>query len=100
MKKIKSIHQLKEEKKRLKHRQAELESRIRGNWTELKSMVKPAGLAKDLYCSMMNGKAAEKTCDSNVVGSTINFFFSSLAKKITEKAGEKLNSLFGKKDKH
>lgn len=92
MKKIKNICQLKEEKKRLKHRQAELENRIRGNWVELKSMLKPAGLAKDLYCSMMDGKAAEKTGDNNVLGSTLNFFFVSLAKKIAEKAGEKLKS--------
>lgn len=98
MKKIKSIHQLKAEKKRIKQQQAELEKKIRGNWVDLKESLKPANFAKETYSKIINDKAETNLNGGNFFKSTLNYGITLLAKKITDKAGEKLNNLFrGKK---
>jgi hypothetical protein len=97
MKKIKSIQQLKAEKKRLLHRQAELETRIRGQWSGLKANLKPGVLLKEAF----NRPAAmsSETGSDNLLKSTISYGLSLLSKKITEKAGDKIADLFKKKKK-
>lgn len=97
MKKIKSIRQLKAEKKRLQQQQAELEHRITGQWVALKSSLKPASLAKNAYNTMMDNKAEANYNDGSILKSTLNYGISLLTKKFTEKAGEKLGKLFSKK---
>lgn len=97
MKKIKSIKHLKEEKKRLHRRQAELEQKISGQWSALRSSLRPATLARDAYNKMMDDKAEENYNNGSILKSTLNYGISLLTKKFTEKAGEKLGKLFSKK---
>jgi hypothetical protein len=49
MEKIKSIKQLNKEKDRLKNRQSELKNLIASDWTNLKTAMKPAGIAKRMF---------------------------------------------------
>lgn len=97
MRKIKSISQLKQEKKRIKQQQTELENKIRGNWIELKESLNPANIAKEAYSKVMDNKAEANLSGDNVFKSTLNYGITLLAKKFTDKAGEKLDRLFKKK---
>jgi Flp pilus assembly protein CpaB len=97
MKKIKSIGQLKAEKKRLALHQAHLENKLRGQWTDLKVSLKPANIAKEAYSSVMNNKAAENNNTDSIFKSTLNYGVSLLTKKITDTAGKQLSKLFAKK---
>lgn len=96
MKKIKSIHQLKAEKLRIKKRRAELEDSIRENWTGLKATLKPSSLAKEAYNDILDHQAEANLKGDGVLRSTLNYGISLLAKKITTKAGDKLGKLFKK----
>jgi cell division septum initiation protein DivIVA len=98
MKKIKSIHQLKAEKKRIKDRQAELERSIRSNWSALKESVQPSHLAKEAFSKATDNTAG--TNDGNILKSTFTYAMTMLAKKLADKAEDKLGKLFaGKKRK-
>lgn len=97
MKKIKSIEQLKAEKKRIMLREEELEAKIRGDWTALKEAIKPASVAKEAYSKFLDKKAETNyNGEENIFKSTLNYGISLLAKKFSEKAGEKLDKLFKK----
>jgi len=101
MKKIKSIKQLKAEKKRLRLRQTELEDKIQNDWAELKETIKPVSVMKEAYNKFMDKEAeANLNGEVNIFKSTLNYGISLMAKKFTEKAGEQLDKLFKKrKDK-
>ena len=94
MKKIKSIKQLKAEKKRLKIRTAELEYKVRGNWTELKECLRPLNIAKDAIGSIFKSKAAAKIHEDSILKSSFTYGISLLAAKFMEKAGNILNKKF------
>lgn len=96
MKKIKSIHQLKAEKKRIKQQRTELEKQIRTNWSELKDSVKPSNLAKEAYGKVLENRTEANLNEGCLLKKTINYGITLLAKKITDKAGQKLGSLFKK----
>ncbi len=97
MKKIKSIHELKAEKKRLRHQQVILEDKIRDNWKELKSSVKPVNLAKDAWHGFVEKKTAAFFSGDDILKSTFTYGIALLAQKMGAKAKEKLDSLFKKK---
>lgn len=97
MKKIKSIQQLKAEKKRIARQQADLESKLRGQWTDLKVSLKPANIAREAYSTVMNNKAAENNNTESILKSTLNYGVSLLTKKITDTAGKHLGKLFARK---
>lgn len=99
MKKIRSKKQLRAEKKRMKLRQEELEKKIRSKWNELKETLRPMNMAKDTFSKVMENKAEENLKDESVLKSTIRYGVSLLAKKFTDKAGEKFEWMFRKNGK-
>jgi uncharacterized protein YllA (UPF0747 family) len=99
MKKIRSKKQLQAEKKRMKLRQEELEKKIRSKWNEVKDSLKPMNFAKESFSKIMQDKAEENLKDESVLKSTIRYGVSLLAKKFTDKAGEKFDWMFRKNGK-
>lgn len=99
MKKIRSKKQLRAEKKRMKLRQEELEKKIRSKWNDLKETLRPINMAKDTFSKVMENKAEENLKDESVLKSTIRYGVSLLAKKFTDKAGEKFEWMFRKNGK-
>jgi|GEM_PF-2065713 len=97
MKKIKNIPELKAEKKRLRHQQAALEDKIRGNWKELKNSVKPVNLAKEAWQDLVEKKTAAFFNGDNVLKSTLTYGVTLLAQKMGAKAKEKFTDLFKKR---
>lgn len=97
MMKIKSIHQLKAEKKRLKKQQVELENKISGKWTELRESLTPANIVKEAYNKVIENKTEANLNGKSVLKNTITYGITLLAKKFTDKAEEKINELFKKK---
>lgn len=98
MKKIKSIQQLRAEKKRLKQEVEERENTIRVNWLQLKETLKPANMAKGALSKVLNDKTADNMNGESVLKNTFTYGVSLLAKKIADKAGEKFDKLFKKKN--
>ncbi len=96
MRKIKSIHQLQAEKKRLKQQQAELENKLRDNWGGLKDSLKPAQIAKEAFSSVVENKMGFTPNGESILKNTLHYGIALLAKKITTRATEKLDKLFGK----
>lgn len=96
MKKINSISDLKQEKRRLQMRQEALEKNIRNNWEGLQKSVKFSAVVKDAYSNLMNHKAAENLKDNSIINSTLQYGIALLAEKISSKAGEKLKKFFKK----
>lgn len=99
MKKIKSIRQLQNEKKRIKLREEELEKKIRSNWSELKESIKPAAIAKDTFSKVMRDKTEDNVNGESVLKSTFTYGMSLLAKKFADKAGERFDKMFKKNSK-
>lgn len=95
MRKISSLRDLKKEKKRVRKRQEELETTIRQNWTSLKQQLRPGTMAKEALHTAMDSKKEEYT-GNNLFKETLQFGISLLAKKFTDKAGEKLTTIFSK----
>ena len=96
MKKIKNIKQLKAEKKRIKQQQEELEKKMSGNWKELKECLRPANIAKDVIGSILRNKTEKSVDDDDVFKSSFTYGVNLLAKKISDKAREKLSKVFMK----
>lgn len=96
MKKIKSIKQLREEKKCLKQQQIDLEKKIQNSWNELKVYLKPANMATDTLNEVIKKGTASNLNDNSILKNTFTYGFTLLAKKIAEKAEIKLNKLFKK----
>ena len=99
MKKIKNKKQLRTEKRRIKARQEELEKRIRNQWNELKESLRPVNLAKETFQNLLQNKTEKNWEDESLLKTTIKYGISLLAKKFTDKAGEKFESLFKKNGK-
>jgi hypothetical protein len=96
MKKIKSIKQLRAEKKRIKLEQSEIENKMREHWTELKETVRPANIAREAIGSIFRKKTTENQPESKLLNTAINFGVGLLAGNLTEKALQKLGKIFTK----
>lgn len=96
MKKIKSIKQLKAEKKRIMQRQEELEDKIRSNWKELKENLRPVNIVKDSFSSFMKGRTEDNLYGDGFVKNAFTYGITLLAKKFVDKTGVKLGKLFKK----
>jgi hypothetical protein len=99
MKKIKNKKQLQEEKKRIKIRKTELEKKMQSQWNGLKDSLRPVNIAKDTFSSFLDKKAVENLADESILKSTLNYGISLMAKKFTDKAGEKFKWFFKKNGK-
>jgi hypothetical protein len=98
MKKIKSIKQLRAEKKWLKERQDELEGKISSNWKELKEGLKPVNIAREAIDSFLKKKTEKNLSSDGFLKNTVAYGFSMLAKKFVDITGEKFSKTF-RKDK-
>jgi hypothetical protein len=96
MKKIKSIKQLKAEKRRIKDRQAELENKISSNWKELKENLKPVNIVKDVFGKIMKGKTTDNLYGDGFIKNALTYGVTLLAKKMVDKTGSKLGNIFKK----
>lgn len=96
MKKIRSIRQLKMEKKRIRQEQDELENKIRSNWGDLKNNLRPATIAKDTLSSFIHNKTEQKQQEDGILKSAFTYGLTLLAKKFADKAGNRLNKIFKK----
>lgn len=87
MKKYKSIQQLKEDKKILTRRKAELEKAIRYDWRDVKESLNPVQLATGLFAKREHKKA--DTQSSSVLQDTITgiaeTYFEKLAGKFEQR---------------
>ncbi len=96
MKKINSKMQLKAEKRRIKIRQEELEKKIRSQWDELKESLRPVNIAKETFQKVLQNKTEKNLEDESIFKSTLKYGISLLAKRFTDKAGEKFEWIFKK----
>ena len=96
MNKIKNIKQLKEEKKRIKQRQEDLEKKISGNWLEVKDSLRPVNIAKQAIGSILVNKTASVLNGGSLLKSALTFGLTLMAKKFTTNAGEKIGRFFKK----
>ena len=92
MKKFKNAKQLKEEKKRLKMRQAELEKAIRYDWRDVKDSLKPKNIAGQVMAGLRGEKEPGNRSESGILSEMAAKFASRLATK----AEDKLMGKFGK----
>jgi citrate synthase len=90
VKKIKSIKQLKAEKKRLKQRQAELEEEIRNKWNGLKENLKPMNIVKGTLNGIMKSRTEDNLYGEGFVRNAITYGVTVLANKLLNKAGSML----------
>jgi cell division septum initiation protein DivIVA len=91
MKPIHSIKQLRKEKKRMQHRVEELETRLKEDWEELKYNLKPGHLARETLSMVTR---AEKRKKRGVLKTVLSVGAHLLARKLANKADEKLDHLF------
>jgi hypothetical protein len=92
MKKIKSIKHLRAEKRRLQQRQAELEKAIQYDWRDLKESLKPRKAAEEFFSKMFNEK--EDKNGSGFFADGVSWLAAKLARKMAERAEEKLGTWF------
>jgi hypothetical protein len=90
MKRIKTIQQLKAEKKKLEHRRLELEKAIKYDWRDVKESLKPKNLASDAFSSFFkekeNGKA--HTFLSEGLAQLVSAFTKNMVEKAESKFGK------------
>jgi hypothetical protein len=96
MKKINSKMHLRAEKRRIRIRQKELEEKISCQWNELKQSLRPVNIAKETFQKVIQDKTEKNLEDESIIKSTLKYGISLLAKRFTDKAGEKFERLFNK----
>jgi len=96
MKKIKSIRQLRSEKKRMLNEQEELEACIGKKWNELKESLQPVNFAKDTLDSVLRKKTASFMQEDNILKDTFTYGAALFARKFADKAEEKFEKIFKK----
>ena len=94
MKKIKSIKQLKAEKLRIEKQQQELQGKMRSNWNDLKESLKPSSIANGALNEFLQNQAIKNLSGGSVFKNTLAYGISMMAKRIADKTGQKLSSLF------
>lgn len=90
MKKIKSLKQLRVEKKRLKIQQMELEDQLQDNWDELKESLQPVSIVKDIFKTAISSKAEGGLNIRSIIKNAFIFGASFLVKKFADKMDEKI----------
>ena len=88
MKKFKNIQQLKEEKKTLARRKAELEKAIRYDWRDVKESLNPLNIAAGFLAKKEHRK--EDTESSSVLQDTIAGIAETYLEKLAGKFEQKL----------
>jgi len=90
---IRNKYELRQEKKRLKQKEADLKNQIISNWREIKSSLQP----KKLLSNQFNGKASSQDDSDSIFVNILSYSGALLGRKLGEKAEEKLGDFFDKK---
>ena len=93
---IKSIKQLRTEKKRLAQHQYELEKKIQRIWGELKESIKPVNIAAEAFSDAIKNNTKKNNDHNGILKNIFAFGVSILAKKLADKTGEKLGKMFSR----
>ncbi len=96
MTKIKSIKQLRAEKKRVALHLQELEQKMQHNWKELKEAINPVNLAAGAFNDALKSNTQKNNEDNGLLKGILTFGATILAKKLATKTGEKLGKMFHK----
>jgi phage shock protein A len=96
MKKIKSIKQLKNEKKKIKEDLNNLEKKIKVNWNELKEALRPTNMATDAFGSILKRNTETASKKDSILKNTMAYGISLMANKMAAKAENKINRIFKK----
>lgn len=97
MKKIKSIKQLKAEKRSIIQRKQELENKMRKDWKELKDSLKPANFAREAFNNVFRSKTQAQINGQNILKNALVFGVSLLASRLAVKAGVKVGKMLSRK---
>ncbi|MFZ1785974.1 MAG: hypothetical protein WAU23_12290 [Ferruginibacter sp.] len=99
MKKIKSIKQLRAEKRRIREHLDQQEHTMQSQWAELKYSLKPSSLIKDTFSSVLKSRSTSGFNNESLLKGTLAFGASLLVNRLANKAGKKFSGLFKKKEK-
>jgi hypothetical protein len=94
MRRIKSIHQLQAEKRRIKSKQQVLEHNIRTQWTALKESFKPSNIAGAAFSSLVRNKTLTSLATDGIVKGAVGYGVSLLANQLVNKADGKWLNIF------
>jgi hypothetical protein len=93
MKKITSLRQLQQEKKRILQEKSEAEKRIRSQWEDLKHSIKPSSLAKDTLSHAVQQENEDGQESDSIFKSTLVYGMTLLAKKLADRIEHKISRL-------
>ena len=96
MKKINCIQDIHTQRKLIREQQSILEADIRNSWGELKENINPQNMISDTLNSLIVRKTDQIFPRESFFKNLIVYGLSIVAKKISEKAGDKISHLFGK----
>ena len=85
MKTFKNSMQVREEKKRLKLRRAELEKAIRYDWRDVKDSLRPSNIAGQVFSGVKTEKETEGRTDAGILSEIAAKFASKLAARAEDK---------------
>lgn len=77
-------------------RQAELEHKIRGSYTGIKESLRPANIAKNTLGTIFSSVSNITLNKGGIIKGAIALGIGILAKKLTQKAGDKIKKVFTK----
>lgn len=92
MKKIKSLKQLRREKRILRQREKELVRQINTGWQQLKENFQPQNIIREQTNRCKGRSSGEK--DENILASSFSFAATLLARKFLKRAEEKFERYF------
>lgn len=99
MKKIKSIKQLQAEKRRMHEQLDFLENKMHNQWRELKYSLRPAGMLKEGFSSILKSKTEGAFNGENMIKGTLALGVSILINRLARKAAKKFSNMFKEKGK-
>ena len=85
MKTFKNSEQVREEKKRLKLRRAELEKAIRYDWRDVKDSLRPSNIAGQVFSGVKTEKETEGRTEAGILSEIAAKFASKLAARAEDK---------------
>ncbi|HMU73835.1 MAG TPA: hypothetical protein PKD93_13905 [Ferruginibacter sp.] len=94
MKTFKNSKQVREEKKRLKLRRAELEKAIRYDWRDVKDSLRPSNIAGQVFSGVKTEK--EKETEGRVDAGILSEIAAKFASKLAARAEDKIMARIGK----
>ncbi|TXH29678.1 MAG: hypothetical protein E6Q96_03175 [Cyclobacteriaceae bacterium] len=92
MKTFKNSKQVREEKKRLKLRRAELEKAIRYDWRDVKDSLRPSNIAGQVF----SGVNTEKETEGRTEAGILSEIAANFASKLAARAEDKIMARIGK----